>query len=124
MLRLLELWAPIEPHLAPPHAGIIHAAEEKDWKTAYSYFYEAFEGYDSIDNPKAITALKYMLLCKIMLNAYVATALGEGMVAGGAGGERGRGSVLLPSHSPEDVQALVSGKLALRYAGRQVGARL
>ncbi|KAM4884439.1 26S proteasome non-ATPase regulatory subunit 11 isoform X3 [Cinclus cinclus] len=70
-------------------SGIIHAAEEKDWKTAYSYFYEAFEGNDSIDNPKAITALKYMLLCKIMLN------------------------------SPEDVQALVSGKLALRYAGRQ-----
>ncbi|XP_072212981.1 26S proteasome non-ATPase regulatory subunit 11 [Excalfactoria chinensis] len=73
-------------------SGIIHAAEEKDWKTAYSYFYEAFEGYDSIDNPKAITALKYMLLCKIMLNA------------------------------PEDVQALVSGKLALRYAGRQTEA--
>uniref|UniRef100_A0A3B4XNU8 Proteasome 26S subunit, non-ATPase 11 n=1 Tax=Seriola lalandi dorsalis TaxID=1841481 RepID=A0A3B4XNU8_SERLL len=70
-------------------SGIIHAAEEKDWKTAYSYFYEAFEGYDSIDSPRAITALKYMLLCKIMLNA------------------------------PEDVQALISGKLALRYAGRQ-----
>ncbi|PWA30307.1 hypothetical protein CCH79_00015692 [Gambusia affinis] len=70
-------------------ARIIHAAEEKDWKTAYSYFYEAFEGYDSIDSPRAITALKYMLLCKIMLNA------------------------------PEDVQALISGKLALRYAGRQ-----
>ncbi|XP_011848260.1 PREDICTED: 26S proteasome non-ATPase regulatory subunit 11 [Mandrillus leucophaeus] len=72
--------------------GIIHAAEEKDWKTAYSYFYEAFEGYDSIDSPKAITSLKYMLLCKIMLN------------------------------TPEDVQALVSGKLALRYAGRQTEA--
>ncbi|MGH0147249.1 UNVERIFIED_CONTAM: hypothetical protein FKN15_011608 [Acipenser sinensis] len=73
-------------------SGIIHAAEEKDWKTAYSYFYEAFEGYDSIDSPRAITALKYMLLCKIMLN------------------------------SPEDVQALISGKLALRYAGRQTDA--
>lgn len=57
--------------------GIIHAAEEKDWKTAYSYFYEAFEGYDSVDNPKAITALKYMLLCKIMLNAYVAVEFWE-----------------------------------------------
>uniref|UniRef100_A0A3P8TNU6 Proteasome 26S subunit, non-ATPase 11 n=1 Tax=Amphiprion percula TaxID=161767 RepID=A0A3P8TNU6_AMPPE len=74
-------------------SGIIHAAEEKDWKTAYSYFYEAFEGYDSIDSPRAITALKYMLLCKIMLNA---------------------GDI-----QPEDVQALISGKLALRYAGRQ-----
>ncbi|AWP18401.1 26S proteasome non-ATPase regulatory subunit 11 [Scophthalmus maximus] len=70
-------------------SGIIHAAEEKDWKTAYSYFYEAFEGYDSIDSPRAITSLKYMLLCKIMLNL------------------------------PEEVQALVSGKLSLRYSGRQ-----
>lgn len=53
--------------------GIIHAAEEKDWKTAYSYFFEAFEGYDSIDSPRAITALKYMLLCKIVLNSWVQT---------------------------------------------------
>lgn len=54
-------------HASSP-AGIVHAASEKDWKTAYSYFFEAFEGYDSIDHPKAITGLKYMLLCKIMLS--------------------------------------------------------
>lgn len=72
-------------------SGILHG-EENDFKTAYSYFYEAFEGYDSIDNPKAICALKYMLLSKIMLNA------------------------------PEDVQAIVSGKLALRYAGEHIDA--
>uniref|UniRef100_H2YB50 PCI domain-containing protein n=1 Tax=Ciona savignyi TaxID=51511 RepID=H2YB50_CIOSA len=71
-------------------SGILNAAEEKDWKTAYSYFYEAFEGYDSIESNKAVSSLKYMLLCKIMLN------------------------------QPDDVQSLLSGKLALKYAGRDI----
>ncbi|KAI9019053.1 PCI domain-containing protein [Hyaloraphidium curvatum] len=70
-------------------SGILHA-EEKDYKTAYSYFYETFEGYSSQEDPRVVSALKYMLLCKIMLN------------------------------QAEDVHAIVSGKVALRYQGRDV----
>ncbi|CAG8468352.1 10802_t:CDS:10 [Ambispora leptoticha] len=72
-------------------SGILHA-EDKDYKTAYSYFYETLEGYSSQDDPRAISALKYMLLCKIMLNL------------------------------SEDVHAIINGKIALRYAGREVEA--
>jgi len=73
-------------------SGILHA-DEKDYKTAYSYFFEAFEGYSNMgdeNSENAIGALKYMLLCKIMLN------------------------------TPEDVDAIISGKTALKYSGRGI----
>merc|ERR1711970_444745 len=73
-------------------SGILHAADEKDFKTAFSYFYEAFEGYDSVDHPKAIVGLKYMLLMKIMLD------------------------------SADEVTSIIGGKLALRYAGQEINA--
>ncbi|KAI9199703.1 PCI domain-containing protein [Polychytrium aggregatum] len=72
-------------------SGILHA-EEKDYKTAYSYFYEALEGFSSQDDRRALLGLKYMLLCKIMLNL------------------------------TDDVHSIINGKLALRYAGPEIEA--
>merc|ERR1711892_981021 len=73
-------------------SGILHASEEKDFKTAFSYFFEAFEQYASVEAPMATMALKYMLLSKVMLNL------------------------------PDEVTNLVSGKLALRHSGRDMSA--
>jgi len=47
-------------------SGLI-ATDEKDYTTAYSYFYETFEGYRSLGElPKAAHAFKFMLFSKIM----------------------------------------------------------
>uniref|UniRef100_A0A7S2WLB9 PCI domain-containing protein n=1 Tax=Mucochytrium quahogii TaxID=96639 RepID=A0A7S2WLB9_9STRA len=45
--------------------GILNA-DEKDFRTAYSYFFEAFEGFVPLHDPRAKDCLKYMLLSKIM----------------------------------------------------------
>lgn len=74
-------------------AGII-AAEEKDYKTAYSYFYEGFEGFMSLEDKLAVNNLKYMLLCKIMTG------------------------------NAEDVSGIVNGSVALKYSGRDVDAMM
>ncbi|KAH6903646.1 proteasome regulatory particle subunit [Coprinopsis sp. MPI-PUGE-AT-0042] len=59
----------------------------QNYTTGYSYFYEAFESLSNQgEADQGLKALKYMLLCKIMLN------------------------------SPEDVNSLLTIKLATQYA--------
>jgi len=74
-------------------SGTLHA-EEGDYKTGYSYFYEAYESYESLstseDKNLAQLCLKYMLLTKIMA-----------------------GNV-------DDVAMLTSGKLALQFADEKL----
>ena len=73
-------------------AGVL-CAEERDYRTAFSYFYEAFEGRNSLGEASAAVApLKYMLLCTVMME------------------------------QPEDVPALIAGKAGVRHAGRQLEA--
>jgi len=73
-------------------SGMLHA-EDKDFNTAFSYFIEALEGYAAQDETaKATSALQYMLLCKIMLNLV------------------------------DDVHSLMAGKMAVKYAGKNLEA--
>ncbi|XP_078441941.1 non-ATPase subunit 9 [Wolffia australiana] len=72
-------------------SGILHA-EEKDYKTAYSYFFEAFEALHALGDPRAVLGLKYMLLCKIMVG------------------------------QADDVAGLIATKAGLLYVGEEVDA--
>lgn len=72
-------------------SGILHA-EEKDYKTAYSYFFEAFEAFNALEDPRAVFSLKYMLLCKIMVS------------------------------QADDVAGIISSKAGLQYVGPELDA--
>jgi len=73
-------------------SGVL-AAKEKDFRTSYSYFYEAFEAYHQSDSvAKATQAMKYMLLAKIM------------------------------NKQPKETGSIISSKSGLKYVGPEIDA--
>lgn len=73
-------------------SGLI-AADEKDYSTAYSYFYETFEGYRSMNELEgAGFAFKFMLFSKIM------------------------------ARQSEDSLALINSAISLKYQSRHIDA--
>merc|ERR1712232_337611 len=75
-------------------SGVI-AAREKDFRTSYSYFYEAFEAYHQADKEQeAKMSLKMMLLAKIM------------------------------SNRPQDAKPITNTKSGLKFPGPDIDAML
>jgi 26S proteasome regulatory subunit N6 len=73
-------------------SGIL-SAREKDFRTAYSYFYEAFEAFNAADKgAKAKENMKFMLLTKIMMNR------------------------------PQETKAITNSKSGLKYDGPEIEA--
>lgn len=72
-------------------AGTLHA-EEKDYKTSYSYFFEGFDAFRSLTDTRAVLCLKYMLLSKIMTG------------------------------NSDDVNTIIDGKYGIQYSGVQLEA--
>jgi len=69
------------------------ASEDEDYKTAFSYFYEAFEGHNSLkQRAMATRCLKYMILVQVMTGAV------------------------------SDARSLIGGKQGVQYSGAAVEA--
>ena len=99
-------------------SGILHA-EEKDYKTAYSYFFEGFEQLNNLeDNERAVTALKYMLMCKVMCGQADDVA---GLISSKVRGGAGRRTQNIAKHArtsvPLDAFALFSLELRRLHGG-------
>jgi 26S proteasome regulatory subunit N6 len=88
-------------------SGTIHT-EEADYNTAHSYFLEAFEQLDQMNQPQAaITCLKYMMLCRILDSLTKALKLSA------------KGTI---NESSIDLANLVSNRQATKYAGPHLDA--
>jgi 26S proteasome regulatory subunit N6 len=104
----------VGPHLQAEMdstSGAIHT-EEGDYNTAHSYFLEAFEQLDQMNNEaEAMVALKYMMLCKILDSLRKALKLSSGGLVGASSAD-----------NDVDVSAMLSGRQSVKYAGKDIEA--
>mmetsp|Transcript_54428 Transcript_54428/g.81009 ORF Transcript_54428/g.81009 Transcript_54428/m.81009 type:complete len:234 (-) Transcript_54428:64-765(-) len=92
-------------------SGVLHC-EEGDYDTAHSYFLEAFEQLDQLDEKeRALPCLKYMMLCRILDSLVKALKLSA---MGGVGAKSDRSDV--------DISGMISGKQGVKYAGQDIEA--
>lgn len=91
-------------------SGTIHT-EEGDYNTAHSYFLEAFEQLDQMnEQAQAVTCLKYMMLCRILDSLTKTLKLSA------------KGAIGADKTSPLDVTTLITSRQAVKYAGRDLEA--
>ena len=92
-------------------SGVLHC-EERDYNTAHSYFLEAFEQLDQLnDRERAVPCLKYMMLCRIVDSLTKALKISA---MGGVGAKTDR--------SEADLSGMITGKQGVKYAGSDVEA--
>jgi len=92
-------------------SGVLHC-EEGDYNTAHSYFLEAFEQLDQLDDrERAVPCLKYMMLCRILDSLVKALQLSA------------KGGVGAKSHKSDvDITGIISTRQGIKYAGKDIEA--
>ena len=100
--------SPAQQAALDSQSGTIHT-EEADYGTAHSYFLEAFEQLDAMnDSAAALKALKYMMLCKILDGLKIVLSP--------------KSSDMKSTNVANTTSAMLSGKQAVKYAGKDLDA--
>jgi 26S proteasome regulatory subunit N6 len=103
--------APAQQAALDSQSGTIHT-EEADYKTAHSYFLEAFEQVDALnDRPASVQALKYMMLCKVLDGLQQVLA-----------GKQATSASLDTNNESVVGSGMLTGKQAVKYAGKDLEA--
>jgi len=108
-------------------SGTIHT-QEGDYNTAHSYFLEAFEQLDQINQKQqAIPCLKYMMLCRILDSLTKALKLSaQGGVGAKSDDMKSKTSPATTSSGGTDVDisGIITGRQGVKYAGDHIEAMM